>query len=590
MDGHTAWIQVGPSTWYEFAELVGIVEAVKLSEVMPALRRIEDAAARGVYAAGFVSYGAAPAFDSALTVESSAELPLLWFGLYRMCRQHAYPPFGSSASAGDEPSYHLGKWRTGCDRGCYEQAIRAIRDYIRAGDTYQVNYTFQQYAHFDGDPRMFFRNLCRSQREAYSAYLDLGSFVVCSASPELFFHRKGNRIISRPMKGTAPRGVDLASDQRLRRQLEESEKDRAENVMIVDMIRNDLGRIAEPGTVSVSDMLAIERYRTVYQMTTTVSAETEESLEGIFGALFPCASITGAPKKRAMEIIRELEPGARGLYTGAIGCIMPDGEAQFNVAIRSPIINRRKHEISYGVGGGIVWDSDAAKEFEECRTKTRVLKPPRSPLTLFETILWRPEAGYYLLGYHLSRMEASAAYFGILFDSEEADEYLQSLNVSNDALRDPFVVKFLVDEEGGFSCETRSLPVGGNGGTSVIAIAENSVSSDDWRLYHKTNHRGVYDKARERYPTYDDVLLQNERGEITESTIANVVIERKKGGPFVTPPVRSGVLAGTKRAELLDAGRIVEGVLHKSDLRQAHRIYLINSVREWTPVHCCFDA
>ncbi|MBX7250885.1 MAG: aminodeoxychorismate synthase component I [Candidatus Promineofilum sp.] len=392
--------------WQRFSDAARIVVAWTAAEVAPALRAVEAAVdGEGLFAAGYLAYEAAAAFGLSAHPPAADGPPLLWFGLFRR-REEVGPPAQS-------PAHRFGPWQAPLDFPAYAAALDAIKAAIARGDTYQANYTFPLRADFDGDPWALFAALSAAQWADYGAYLDLGRFVICSASPELFFHLDGDRILSRPMKGTAPRGLTTAGDRAQIDWLRRSEKNRAENVMIVDMIRNDLGRVAQVGSVAVPDLFAVERYPTLLQMTSTVTARTDAALSDILAAAFPCASITGAPKKRTMELLRVLESQPRGVYTGAIGAILPGRRAQFNVAIRTVVLDRARGAAVYGVGSGIVWDSDAAAEFEECRLKTRVLSvPPARPFRLLESLCWTPAAGYALREAHLRRLADSAEYFG----------------------------------------------------------------------------------------------------------------------------------------------------------------------------------
>ena len=335
--------------WLYFSNPHQIITAEKLGDVLPALREIERLiAGNDWHAAGFLSYEAAAAFDSALQTKPGTGLPYLWFGLYPEPRIVRLPGL-----AGRKP---ILDWHPTADREAYSAAIEKIKGYIAKGKTYQVNYTMRLQAEFSGSSWDFFLHLAKNQNN-HAAYIDTGHYVICSASPELFFQLDGATITSRPMKGTTQRGRTTIEDNEQSEWLKNSEKNRAENVMIVDMIRNDLGKIAEIGSVHVPRLFETERYPTLWQMTSTVTAKTNASLTEIFTALFPCGSITGAPKISTMKIIAELEATPRKIYTGTIGHISPERKASFNVAIRTLLINRESQRSEYGIGGGIVWDS-----------------------------------------------------------------------------------------------------------------------------------------------------------------------------------------------------------------------------------------
>jgi len=531
---------------------------------------------RGLHAAGFVGYEAAPAFDEAFAVQRGGRMPLLWFGLYASAEVVELPaPPRKRAAPGTS-------WKASVTEQQYYAAVRRIRRLIRKGDTYQVNYTYRLRSQFAADPWGFFLQLAAAQESPYSAFIDTGEWAICSVSPELFFRLDGQRIECRPMKGTAARGRTLAEDLAQGEALRGSEKDRAENVMIVDMVRHDLGRVAEAGSVKVTSLFAVERYPTVWQMTSTVEAKTGAGLSELFGALFPPASITGAPKVRTMEIIAQLESAPRLVYTGTIGFAGPGRRGQFNVAIRTALVNRRSGCAEYGVGGGITWDSKPASEWQECRTKARVLDAPAVVFDLLETMRWAPGEGYFLLELHLRRLEQSAAYFGFRVD-------LAALRKELDGAAAGFArsgrrVRMRVNREGRVLLDARAMPKAA-WQRQRVALARGAVDSSNPFLYHKTTNRGVYEAALAGCPGYDDVLLVNEKGEVTESTIANVIVEL--GGKLFTPPARCGLLPGTFRAHLLAQGKVRERAITADQLKQGSRVFLANSVRGVYEVELC---
>ncbi len=588
--------------WLHFQCPERVLRAERVEDVFPMLREAETS---GLFVAGFVSYEAAPAFDSALATHSPDGFPLLCLGLF-----HA-PDVLAEIEEAPTSSFKMGALEPSVSKEDFVAAIGEIKERIAEGATYQVNYTYRLNADFSGDPWAFFYELVRGQKADYAAFVDTGDFAVCSASPELFFSLKEGRILARPMKGTARRGRTFAEDWKQAEALRASEKDRAENIMIVDMIRNDIGRIAEPGSVETVSTYDVEKYPTVWQMTSTVRGKLEpqmnangrECLMGIMKALFPCASITGAPKAKTMEIIRELEHTSRGfksprkIYTGSIGFMTPAGEACFNVAIRTALIDRKVGRLEFGVGGGIVWDSEAEAEYEETLTKARVLTQPRPEFQLLETMLWEPGADIFLLDEHMQRLAKSAAYFDVPLDIYAIQEELEQ--VFGDV---PHRIRLLVSRDGTFEvrafpmCSNASpieggkasgadgdrFPPDGRGNDTTpmrVALAKGPIDSQEIFLFHKTTHRAVYDAAKADFPEADDVILWNEHGEVTEGTIANLVI--RKDGKLATPPVGCGLLAGTFREHLLKTGEIEEEKISIDDLKAADEIYLINSVRKW---------
>ena len=565
----TAVIQRG-DRWLCFSQPERVLAATTREDVLPALRRVVEAVEEeGLHAAGFIAYEAAPGFDRALTVRGPAPLPLLWFGLYRPPEVWRQLPAGGA--------YTLGDWQPSQQIDGYRQAIDQIKQAIARGDTYQVNYTTALHAAWRGDPWGLFVDLANAQRGGYAAYLDLGRYVICSASPELFLDIDGDRVRSKPMKGTAPRGRTLDEDRLHVADLRASHKDQAENVMIVDMIRNDLGRIARFGTVQVPSLLEVERYPTLLQMTSTVEAHSNAPLDAILAALFPCASITGAPKVRTMQLIARLEGGPRGVYTGAIGYLAPGRRAQFNVAIRTVLVDRSAGRASYGVGSGIVWDSDADAEYAECLLKAQVLTRRFPDFELLETMRWTAAEGVARLERHLARLAGSAEYFGFAVDLDAIRQHLATLNPTE--MSAAARLRLLAGRQGQLGLEAYPLELPAAQERVRLGLAREAVDSDDVFLYHKTTCRAVYEQARAGRPECDDVLLWNQRGELTETTTANIVL--MLDGELVTPPVASGLLAGVLRAELLESGAIREQVVTLDDLARCQAIQLVNSLRGW---------
>ncbi len=561
-----------------FAEPRETITAETVAEVIPALHRIQEAVDGGQYAAGFVAYEAAPAFDSALRVRPPCPgLPLLWFGIFA-------EPLGAPE---DEESHGIVDldWQPDTNACRYQQDIDSLHEGIAAGEFYQVNHTFRLRAKECCGGRGLYHRLTKASGANYSAFLDLGRYQILSASPELFFHRQGTHLLTRPMKGTRQRGRWQEEDRIISGELSHSEKDRAENVMIVDLLRSDLGRIARAGSVRVPHLFEIECYPTLWQMTSTIEADIapETSLAEIFSALFPCGSVTGAPKVSAMLGIAALETSPRGPYCGSIGYMTPSGEAVFNVAIRTALLDTQEDELCYGIGGGIVWDSTAKSEYREALSKAAILSASVPAFELLETLRW--EAGKYALRErHLDRLLSSAAYFGIALSATEVE------NVLDAAAKDwgcaARRVRLLVATDGKPRLDsTPFLPL--PAGPLAVALADTPVSRHDPFLCHKTTHRAVYEAQREAqreaHPEAFDVLLWNEEGELTEFTIGNLVVERE--GRHWTPPRECGLLNGTFRAELLAQGRIQERVLRPEDLQTAASLWLINSVRGFVSVN-----
>lgn len=553
-----------------FANPTRTVVARSAEEVLTAISSAEEAAASGSWVAGFISYEAAAGIHPRLvTVEPVTDLPLVWFAVFDEPLEDPVPSDGT---------YTLQPWEAETTSDDYRSAVSRVRELIRRGDTYQVNFTTRLRSRLEGDPNAFYDDLARAQRGSYAACIDTGDQVVVSASPELFFRWDGARLTSRPMKGTLPRGRWASEDEEKRKALANSEKDRAENIMIVDLVRNDLGRVAVSGSVQAVSLCDVERYDTVWQLTSTVTAESRPGLGlvDIIAATFPCGSVTGAPKVRTMEAIAELEASPRGVYCGAIGLLAPPGSgasrAEFSVAIRTVVVDRESGRAEYGVGGGVTYGSTPDGEHEEALLKGLILTRRREPVTLLETMRWEPGAGFALLDRHLGRLESSAAYFGIPFPAEEIGQVLGGL-----AAEVPQRVRLLLAEGGEVNLETKELVVD----AEPISVTVDSVPVDpsDRMLYHKTTSRRRYDEARSRHPHADDVVLVNPAGEVTETTIANLAV--LVDGVWTTPPLESGCLPGTYRAELLDRGEVVEGVITVEMFTRLDDLAVFNSVTGW---------
>ena len=557
--------------WLYFSDPRHILTAEKLEDVLPALREIERLVmVKHWYAAGFLSYEAASAFDPALQTRPGGGFPYVWFGLYPTPKTVTLPK-------PDEPKPIL-NWGPAIDRDTYNTAIAKIKYYIAEGKTYQVNYTLQMKTDFTVNPWKFFLHLAQNQNR-YAAYLDTGKYTICSASPEQFFQLDGNTITCRPMKGTARRGRTTREDEEQSNWLKNSEKTRAENVMIVDMIRNDLGKIAEPGSVHVPHLFEPERYPTLWQMTSTVTARTNASMTKIFKSLFPCGSITGAPKVSTMKIIAELENAPRKVYTGTIGYMSPRRKAKFNVAIRTALIDQKTQHAEYGIGGGITWDSSSIDEYAEALLKAGVLVQDVSPFSLLETMLWTPDERFFLREKHVARMLDSSDYFDIPITKEKLEGYLEQISSSFFA---PQRVRILLNQTGDLSHQAGHFEISEGDQTLNVCLAREPVDNNNGFLFHKTTRREVYEAARRGLETFDDVLLYNKLGELTEFTIGNLIVELN--AQLFTPPISCGVLAGTFRAYLIETGQVTEKTIKIDQLKECTKIFRVNSMRRWQRV------
>ena len=575
-----------------FVRPLALLVARDAAEVLPLLRELDAATAGGRWVAGFLSYEAAPGLDAALTTCPPGPLPLAWFGIFAAPRRLPLSAALGDAREGsrrggasepEEPGAAL-QWTASLDPAGYAARVASVREAIAGGDTYQVNLTWRLSAPFTGSARALWARMLAAQPVPHAAFLDLGEHALCSASPELFFRRRGARLICRPMKGTAPRGRYPAEDEGQAIALAATAKERAENLMIVDMVRNDLGRVARAGSVAASRLCRAERYATLWQLTSRVTAETDAPLSAVLAALFPSASVTGAPKARTMRLITELEGSPRGAYTGAIGWAGPGGRARFNVAIRTVWVDRRRGRAEYGTGGGVTWDSAAPAELAESRLKASVLLAPPASFRLLETIRWSPVSGYFLLAPHLARLGRSARHFGF-----RRDERVERALAEVAATLPPVVhrVRLLLARDGAVTVEAAPLEVAGDEASRPrrpwrVALAPTPVDPADALLFHKTTRREVYEAARAALPACDDVLLWNPAGQLTESTVANLVV--RLDGELVTPPVSCGLLAGVYRERLLARRRVVERVVRREELSRATGVWLVSSVRGWIPV------
>ena len=571
-----------------FADPVDVLEAAAPTDVAGVIDQAERRCREhGLYAVGFITYEAAPGLEPKLSTHAPGVLPPAWFALYRNPVSHQRPdPDGCRPLPLD--------WHANLDHDDYLAAVRRIREHIARGDTYQVNFSYRLRAALDRTclaeaGSELFEQMIAAQPDGYGALLETDAWSLASASPELFFARRptpdGARVVSQPMKGTAARGPEAQSDRARARWLGDSLKNRAENLMITDMVRNDIGRLAVTGSVRTDALFQLQRHPTLWQMTSTVSGRCDAPLVDLLRTLFPAASITGAPKRQTMRIIRDLESSPREIYTGTVGLIEPGGDVQFNVAIRTAWLDKRRAIAEYGVGGGIVWDSDAEEEHAETLTKARIVRQPARPsFALLETLLWEPDAGFLLAEEHLTRLDEAASYFDRRFDREAARQCLDEWAAAwRQSAAEARRVRLLVQPNGRLDLEAAG--VNERPAPARVMLVPAPVLDDPF-VYHKTTHRAVYQRALEqariRNPAADDAILVNERGEVTESTIANVVADL--GGELLTPPRECGLLNGIYRQHLVATGAVKERRLTPDDLRRARALYLVNSVRRRWPV------
>ena len=581
-----------------FTDPIKIVSASSLTEIESTLAEVQKAVEFGLFAAGFVSYEAGYAFEKILGEPKFPEVPMIWFGIYktpivynaqnrrfesgaRRYRRIVEEQRGSTEAPQTDVSIDIVPSITEDD---YTRDIQKIAEYIIEGHTYQTNYTFKLKISSEGSAAWLYHHLRSTQPVCYSAFVNAGDTTILSLSPELFFRMEGSKITLRPMKGTVARGRNLEEDEFRRNWLKSSEKDRSENLMIVDLLRNDVGRIARTGSVQVRNLFQIEQYQSVFQATSTIQATLRKGVgvQEIIQALFPCGSVTGAPKIRTMQIIHELEKEPRGIYTGAIGFFAPERRAIFNVAIRTLVRIRPTGEWEMGVGSGIVHDSAPHAEYQECLLKARFLNDQSEDFQLFETIRFDIGTGWFLLRRHLARLRESARYFGFSFSRVNLIQYVNRIEREVRRLGDSasiYRVKLILRRDGTFDSEARPLDEPTD--SARVGMSNHRTNSHDRYLFHKTTHRALYDReltdAEQR--GWFDVIFLNERDEVTEGARTNVVI--RKGRDYFTPPLECGLLPGVFRSYLISQSEwhVREQVLTLKDLQEADELFVCNALR-----------
>ncbi len=586
-----------------FTAPLRVLIANDTAELPNLFAEIERAVAAGHFAAGFFTYECGHFFEATVPMRPSHQpaQPLAWFGIYDGC--YLFDHQSGTFPGGDPPGLEQFRAETlhpqpstepqlettlTLTNRQYAERIAAIHEWIRAGDVYQLNFTGPMQVHAPESSAALYQGLRSRQPVAYGAFLHCPpDRRILSFSPELFFRvdhdAATRRITTRPMKGTAPRGRTNREDRDLAEWLRNDPKNRSENVMIVDLLRNDLGRLCNYGSVRAESLFSVERYPTLLQMTSTVMGELRPGVgfQEIFRALFPCGSITGAPKVRAMQLIAAIEDQPRGVYTGAIGFFSRELTV-FNVAIRTLDLNGERGTM--GIGSGIVIDSDPVDEFRECLLKaeflTRASNPPTDAFSLIETLLWNGE--FPLIELHLDRLEDSACYFAFQCDRSTAKAALLA-HAASFAASNQQKVRLLLDRDEKLHIESELLPAStiiGRAKPARIRIAPQRTDPGDPMYFHKTTHRPLYAEAFKAAAgaAFDDVLFLNQRGEVTEGAIHNVFVE--KDGCLFTPPVECGLLPGVHRRYLLETRpSTIERVLYPQDLRNSDAIFLSNAVR-----------
>ncbi|MTI42496.1 para-aminobenzoate synthetase/4-amino-4-deoxychorismate lyase [Roseibium hamelinense] len=555
-----------------------VISCDSLDGVRQALQRVDKARAAGAHLAGFLAYELGFAFETKLEqLHVPNGEPLLWFGVYDRYQTVTLQEVQAAlADHNKHKKAEIGTPVFDTGRSGYNRAFSRVQQHLAEGDIYQVNFTMRADMELHGTPEQVFLDLVDRQPVPYAAFIRLDGRSILSLSPELFLQRCGQTIKTKPMKGTAPRGRSSAEDTQVANELARDPKQRAENTMIVDLMRNDLSRIAEAGSVEVTKLCEVERYKSLHQMTSTViaSLRPEMGFPEIIEHLFPCGSITGAPKLSAMTIAQKLEGSPRGVYTGSIGYIEPSGDFQFNVAIRTlDLLDGGTARA--GTGSGVVYDSGAGPEYDECALKLKFLKAEEPEFSLFETMAYTPQDGFVLLDRHLSRLERSADYFGFSFDHDEARRLLlETVGGSSKRLR------LDLRPGGEMTLKVSDLPVSSDSQVWSVGLAEERTCSQDRFLFHKTSNRAFYDTTRKRYADlygFSEVIFENVDGFLTEGSYTNLFV--RKAGRLLTPALTHGLLPGTFREGLLEHNLAYEADLTLSDLKAADEVFVGNSVR-----------
>ncbi|MCK5241586.1 aminodeoxychorismate synthase component I [bacterium] len=574
-----------------FSDLQGELECLQAADIPRFFKALEKALDQGYSLAGYFTYELGYAFENIGKSPQAIQPPLAWLGVFapsRKITQNQLKTVLAQSVRSRRPEYWLAPAESEITFAAYQTQIKKIKKYITAGDTYQVNYTFPLRSRLVGNAGALFLDLYQTQPVGYAGMLRGGNKTILSLSPELFFQRHGRQLQTKPMKGTAARTGNEARDVKIREQLLHSKKNRAENVMIVDLLRNDLGRICETGSILTTDLFHIENYSTVYQMTSTVTGKLQKRntwLE-VFKNIYPCGSVTGAPKIRTMQIIAELEKHNRGVYTGAFGFITPQKKAVFNVPIRTLEINPRTCDVRVGIGSGIVADSEASSEWEESHVKARFVRLLERDYHLIETMRWDTAAGYADLKQHLHRLRVSAQFFKIPWKRKSILTKLEKAQRVFKENKQTMRIRLLLFAAG--TCRVEVFPVikQAAGKTRKIQFSRFQTQSRNIFLYHKTSNRELYNAeySRAQKRGFVDVLFTNEKGAVTEGCVTNVYLKKK--GCWYTPPVTAGLLPGIERQKLLRQKKlnIQEKTLFSAELGTADEIRLSNSVRGWFTV------
>lgn len=579
-----------------FTQPVREIIALNSDELPAALAAIDEEREKGHYLAGYLSYEAGYSLSAKLTPfrqQHTIDNPLLQFYAFEAVTRLPPSEVTEALQQLPESEPYIRNWQPTESEAQYIAKLERIHEYIGAGDTYQVNHTYRVDFDLDGSIDGLYQALRERQKVAFSCLMHLPQRSVLSLSPELFIRKQGTRLSTKPMKGTTPRGKDDVEDAAILKAMAEDKKQRSENVMIVDLMRNDIGRLASAGSVKVSQLFEIQTFKTLHQMISTIEGQVEQKIPfaEVIKGLFPCGSITGTPKIRTMEIIHEMEATPRDIYTGAIGFITPDNDFTFNVPIRTLHFPAGSQHGTLGIGGGIIYESNPLDEWHESQLKARFVTGMNQQFKLIETLRYDASVQQLLrVEQHIARLTQSAAEFAYPLPAESVESLLNDYIRRFGAEQD-LKVRLLLDAQGTLSISHEVLPqasdmagVGASNHTAdlpLVTLSNKRIEAGNLFRQHKTTNRKLYNQAFDEAAAlgYYDVLFLNEHGHIAEASRHNLIIQHT--GKWYTPPLSDGALPGVMRATLLADSQLnlQQRSLTLDDLKHAERIYLSNSVR-----------
>lgn len=578
---------------YVYEKPVSIISVTDPDDIEAGLIEIQKAINKKFHVAGWISYEAGFYFEKALKplLPKKSNYPFIHMGVYekrKVLNSEDVEDYWQDHY--DQTAYEIRNIDLSLSRKEYKKAFDEIQAYLGSGDIYQVNFTQKAFFDILGSSKALYASLRNAQQVEYAAYIESDDVTVLSLSPELFIRKDGQRLTAKPMKGTIKRGRTIVEDENNAQSLFNSDKERAENLMIVDLLRNDLSKLASKSSVKVLKLYEIEKYRTLFTMTSTINARIDDdhSAFDVLKSVFPCGSVTGAPKIRAQQIINTLEKSERGIYTGAIGYFTPENDMCFSVPIRTITIDKNGAG-ELGIGGAIVADSKADSEYDECLLKADFVTKKYPKFDLIETISWAAQQGISDLNYHLDRLARSASYFSFNFNRQYiADTLNEHVKFINSKAENYYKVRLLLSKAGNISVSSEKIVKHDHAQTLTVVLSDEKVDSADPMLFHKTTLRSFYSEQYRKYHERNgcfDVVFTNEKEELTEGSFTNLFI--KKGNIYYTPPVNCGLLAGVYRQKLLENAEYetVEKELFQDDLINADQIYLCNAIRGLVPVN-----